>query len=252
MSGASASVGSGPDAVAGSAILRCPPERSASDCVRIPGTPKKATPTAEYHMTPSKGQPVMEPDTMPAEAAAPSRPPSCTNCTRPAEPHYAVGYYKACKDCRVTRARARQRLKARGRIWWEKCSGCGGTLRSSTTCFCSTACSTGYKRQVRQRYKAEVLNALGGACGCVGITCWHRGPCGISDPELLEVDHVHNNGAAIRRATRGGTWKPNSQKVNSWSRYRRALQLTDHGMQLLCSNCHRKVTFERRSDSLVA
>jgi len=184
---------------------------------------------------------------MPAEA------PLCTTCgIRSAQPHYAVAYYKQCERCRVQRGRARERARAKNRLWWETCTGCGGTLRSSTMAYCSTACSTRYKQQLRARYRAEVFSALGGACVCVGIACWHEGPCGLSDPELLEVDHMHNNGAAIRRATRSGTWKPNSQKVNSWSRYRRALQLADHGMQLLCSNCHRKVTSERRRDSLVA
>jgi predicted nucleic acid-binding Zn ribbon protein len=174
--------------------------------------------------------------------------PVCTTCRRrSAEPHYAVGYYKQCERCRVQRARSRQRLKAKGELWWETCFVCGLMLRSSTTSFCSTRCSTGYKQELRRRYKAEVLKALGGACVCVGTGCWHRGLCSVSDSELLEVDHMHNNGAAIRRATRGGTWKPNSQKVNSWSRYRRALQLADHGMQLLCANCHRKVTCERQT-----
>src|SRR5262252_1433013 len=67
-SNAPASVGSGPDS--GKPIRRCPPERSASPCVRTPETAKNATATAAYHMAPTKEKPAMEPETMPAEAAA--------------------------------------------------------------------------------------------------------------------------------------------------------------------------------------
>src|SRR5215470_1078988 len=67
-SNAPASVGSGPDS--GKPIRRCPPERSASPCVRTPETAKNATATAAYHMAPTEEKPAMEPETMPAEAAA--------------------------------------------------------------------------------------------------------------------------------------------------------------------------------------
>src|SRR5262245_34672408 len=65
---ASASVGSGPDS--GNANRRCPPERNAAPCTHNPGTAKNGTPPAAYHMAPTEEKPAMEPDTMPAEAAA--------------------------------------------------------------------------------------------------------------------------------------------------------------------------------------
>jgi hypothetical protein len=182
------------------------------------------------------------------ESIAAVVPPLCTVCRiRAAQPHYAVGYYKQCESCRLQRARARQRARAKGQLWWETCFVCGGPLRSSTTSACSTRCSTIYKQQLRARYKADVIGALGGACVCVGAACWHHGPCGVSDPEVLEVDHIHDNGGEIRSARPDGTRAWRGRTVSRWSRYRRALGIADHGMQLLCSNCHRKVTYERQA-----
>jgi hypothetical protein len=103
-----------------------------------------------------------------------------------------------------------------------------------------------YKQQLRARYKAEVLAALGGACACVGTGCWHRGPCDVTDPDVLEVDHMQDNGGEIRSARPDGTRAWGGRTVGRWSRYRRALRLANHGMQVLCSNCHRKVTYERQ------
>src|SRR5262245_51146707 len=65
---ASASVGSGP--VSGKASFRCPPERNASCCAIMPDIAKNATVPGAYHMAPTKEKPAMEPDTLPAEAAA--------------------------------------------------------------------------------------------------------------------------------------------------------------------------------------
>src|SRR5215510_2499208 len=69
---ASASVASGPQS--GKPSLRCPPERSASPCHRNPDTAKNATATAGYHTAPTKEKPAMEPETLPAEAAAAAPP----------------------------------------------------------------------------------------------------------------------------------------------------------------------------------
>src|SRR5215813_2061727 len=65
---AAPSVGSGPGS--GSASLRCPPERSASPCARMPGIAKNATTSGAYHAVPGKDKPAMEPDSIPAEAVA--------------------------------------------------------------------------------------------------------------------------------------------------------------------------------------
>src|SRR5215813_692232 len=65
---AEASVGSGPDS--GSASLRCPPERKASPCARMPGIAKNATGARPYQMETTKEITAMEPDSIPAEAVA--------------------------------------------------------------------------------------------------------------------------------------------------------------------------------------
>src|SRR5262245_60900283 len=65
---AAPSVGSGPGS--GSASLRCPPERKASPCARMPGIAKNATDARPYQMDTTKEITAMEPDTMPAEATA--------------------------------------------------------------------------------------------------------------------------------------------------------------------------------------
>jgi len=90
-----------------------------------------------------------------------------------------------------------------------------------------------------------VLSALGHHCACPGApACFHPDPCPISQPDLLEVDHIRNDGAHIRRTVRSTRHRSLGQ--NSWSRYARALKTPDHGMQLLCANCHRWVTVQRR------
>ena len=67
-SNASASVGSMPES--GSASLRCPPERNASPCTRSPGTAKNGTITGAYHTASLEEKALMDPDSIPAEAAA--------------------------------------------------------------------------------------------------------------------------------------------------------------------------------------
>jgi len=96
-------------------------------------------------------------------------------------------------------------------------------------------------------HRATVLAALGNRCACPGIACFHPDPCPISQLELLEVDHTRNDGARVRRSIRSSRARSFGQ--NSWHRYARALQLPDHGMQLLCANCHRWVTVQRRIES---
>jgi hypothetical protein len=65
--------------------------------------------------------------------------------------------------------------------------------------------------------------------------------------DALTVDHQHRDGLHVRSrradgslgARRGGT---------EWSRYRRALAVPNHGMQVLCFNCHnvQEITRSRR------
>ena len=114
--------------------------------------------------------------------------------------------------------------------------------RLSTRSSCSTRCSTIYKQQLRAARQRSWR-----AWRYVCVSGQHAGTAVrvVTDPEVLEVDHMRDNGGEVRCTARrhaGVAW-PHRVAV---SRYRRALQLADHGMQLLCSNCHRKVTYERQ------
>jgi hypothetical protein len=57
--------------------------------------------------------------------------------------------------------------------------------------------------------------------------------------DALTVDHRHRDGARVRRLRRdGGMVLGGRDGSGQWSRYRRALMLPNHGMQLRCFNCH--------------
>ena len=76
-----------------------------------------------------------------------------------------------------------------------------------------------YYRWARPKRKAEVLAAYGNKCAC----------CGESAPVFLTIDHINNEGAAERKATRttGSTFY-------AW------LQRRGYppGYQVLCWNCN--------------
>lgn len=71
------------------------------------------------------------------------------------------------------------------------------------------------------RIKLEVHTTLGGCCM----------RCGISDPRLLQIDHVNNDGASERRTT------PNSISVYK-NIVRAGTKEALKRYQLLCANCH--------------
>jgi hypothetical protein len=155
-----------------------------------------------------------------------------------------VGYYRQCLVCTEQQRRYARRIVASGgpRKWY-RCMGCG--VPTAGHGWCSAPCATNYKQRLRMRYKAEVLTALGGVCTCVETECCHIGPCRQCHPDVLTVDHTNEDGGLIRRRRRDGALKRPGAGVLLWSRYRRALALPNHGMRLLCANCH---LFLSRSD----
>jgi hypothetical protein len=171
-------------------------------------------------------------------------PPRCSECTRPARPHYAVGFYRQCVVCARRAQRNYARQKARGRRYWRVCCGCGRPADGQG--WCSTACGTAYKRQLYARNKAAVLAALGGRCTCTAADCWHGGRCGVSMPEVLTVEHEHGGGGSVRNRRPTGGLRRGRGGSTAWARYRRALTMADHGMRLLCFNCHMRLTFTQR------
>src|SRR5215468_5783176 len=178
--------------------------------------------------------------------------PRCSKagCPRPAKRHYAVGWWRSCEHHIHYARQRRAREHAAGRPTWRGRCRCGKPTRHNP--YCSRACGTLYARQRATRIKAEVLAALGGRCTCTAAACWHEDECGVVMPDVLTVEHTYGNGGAIRDARRTGErWRHGSGRrptggYSAWARYRRALRLPDHGMRLLCFNCHMRLTFARR------
>jgi hypothetical protein len=57
--------------------------------------------------------------------------------------------------------------------------------------------------------------------------------------DALTIDHLHRDGGRIRRQRMDGQLsRKDYGTAQNWSRYRRALAVPDHGMRVLCFNCH--------------
>jgi hypothetical protein len=169
--------------------------------------------------------------------------PACSACgRRPARPHHVVGWWRLCVQCH--RVDVRRHAKHRG---LQRCTICGTPHLHAT---CSPRCSRLAKRQHARRQKGVVVAALGGCCTCPGTDgCWHVGACGVVLLDALTVDHQHGDGGRIRRQRRDGSM--GRSRTMNWSLYRRALALPEHGMRLLCFNCHHVVDIARRRVHLV-
>lgn len=77
------------------------------------------------------------------------------------------------------------------------------------------------QRSARKRKRIRVLEHYGGCCVC----------CGESEPDFLDIDHVHNNGNQHREQIRD---ELNWYTITDW--------LIKHnfpeGFQVLCRNCN--------------
>jgi hypothetical protein len=84
-----------------------------------------------------------------------------------------------------------------------------------------------WSRKNRAERRVEMLTAYGGKC-------LH---CGIDDPEVLDIDHIDNDGAAHRKSGKRG-----------WQLYRflRNQGYPKDKYQLLCRNCNWKKEMARR------
>lgn len=76
-----------------------------------------------------------------------------------------------------------------------------------------------WSREYRAELRAEMLAAYGGKCAC----------CGEAEPLFLHLDHIHNDGAADRRAHKTSTKLAAHLKRMGWPRDR---------YRLLCANCN--------------
>jgi len=75
--------------------------------------------------------------------------------------------------------------------------------------------------KVRVKVRLDMIKAYGGECR----------RCGISDVEVLDIDHIHNNGAEDRR-----------NHLHGYNLYRHLKKLgwPKDDFQLLCKNCNWK------------
>lgn len=110
--------------------------------------------------------------------------------------------------------------------------------------YCSAVCQRAGQRARYAKLKHTIVKKLGDGCVCQGCV-WHDGPCAVRSHALLEVDHSKGNGYIIRRSRHG-----KRAVSNTVGRYLREIEAnpTGHGLQLLCANCHRAVTVQRRTD----
>jgi hypothetical protein len=77
-----------------------------------------------------------------------------------------------------------------------------------------------YKRSRWEQFRIAVFNGYGGRCAC----------CGENDPNVLELDHVNNDGSSHRQEV--------GSKIYKWAF---ANGFPDR-LQVLCANCHRART----------
>lgn len=76
-----------------------------------------------------------------------------------------------------------------------------------------------YRKKIRARNRALVLNAYGNCCAC----------CGESEPKFLAVDHINNDGAAHRKELGIG-----GDNFYAWI----IKNSYPADLQLLCHNCN--------------
>jgi hypothetical protein len=75
------------------------------------------------------------------------------------------------------------------------------------------------ERKYRLNLKLRAIEKLGSKCSC----------CGVKDTELLNVDHIHENGASHRKLLKG-------KSIGIYRLIRDSTDLSDY--QLLCWNCN--------------
>ena len=180
--------------------------------------------------------------------------PTCAKCTRrSAQAHPIVGFYARCMTCR-RQGNASQRTYAAKLARVGQCSICRMQPPGSNGQYCD-----GCKPDVRAAYRrtrAKVMGVLGSICVCVAVDCFHVGACPITaasgHEHLLTVEHTLGDGGRQRSTKMDGTRRTaRSRSMGGrgyWGRYLRAIQtVADHGMVLLCFNCHQHTERAKRA-----
>lgn len=111
-----------------------------------------------------------------------------------------------------------------------KCKTCG---QKTEYRFCSNKCNRSYwdkndyhlrkKRQFWEK-KLKLIKELGGKCR----------KCGIADIQVLEINHI-NKDKKERPKKLQYTWQ---RRIKEWNKNK-------NNLELLCANCHRKLTWKQ-------
>ena len=121
-----------------------------------------------------------------------------------------------------------------GRAW---CHACGRKYRSDYNVRWAKEHRPIMNQRARRRYlkaKLAVVQALGGRCGCNLPSCWHSGPCQITDHRILQIDHVNGGGKQeVLKSISGGR-----ERIRYYIRIVESAKRGDRKYQLLCANCN--------------
>ncbi len=126
------------------------------------------------------------------------------------------------------------RLKAN-----RQCKECMQPLEPDSTTRCKSCNAKGAERtrEFNRKLKMNAFNQYGGSV-CVG--------CGITDPDLLTVDHIENDGASHRKM----------DKLAKNNMYRWLVKNNyPEGFQILCWNCNMGKQIKRahaKADGLIS
>ena len=87
-------------------------------------------------------------------------------------------------------------------------------------------------RKSRRKLKMRIVlwYSPTGVCQCDGEDCWHKGPCSVSDLDVLSADHINGGGNAHRRKVGFG---------HNFYLWLEAHHYPD-GFRVFCMNCQRK------------
>ena len=145
----------------------------------------------------------------------------CAACGKPSDGR------RYCPECRRKRDSRFQELRAQGlasgvcwkcgetaRDGYALCAGCLEMLNRSAQSWSGRKAS---RHRIGQQLKHQVVDAYGGECIC----------CGVSDLQLLTIDHIDGGGAHHRRAIGEG-------RIYYWLR----ANGFPSGFQVLCWNCN--------------
>lgn len=84
-----------------------------------------------------------------------------------------------------------------------------------------------------RRMRVNLFSVLGEKkCVCKGINCWHDGKCMIIDMDILQFDHINNDGNLDRKKFKNSTFM--------FKYYVDHPEEAKQKLQVLCANCNRK------------